>query len=152
MKVPLIILFVALATIQNALAVEPADYSVRFGVIEADIQSGASSLRETTTIPLKLRDTGFRWGFSISPGDRSPFTYQYTIHLPSPPAMLSGDLQKLNPEKPSNTAMSEKVESKGGPTMHTMWFDPGDPTGNYKIEVFVNGRLQQTASFTVFAR
>lgn len=152
MKIRTMAFLLALATVQSICAAEPDLYSVRFGSIETDANTGKTALTETVSIPLKLKDTGFRYGFEITPPDNKPFSYQYTLHFPSPPEILTGDLGAINPEHPSVTAMSEKLESQGGSTSYFMWFDPGDPTGDWNIEIFVNGQLQKTVSFTVLAK
>jgi len=125
------------------------DYRVRFGIVEKD-KAGAYFLSaETTDIPLKYRDTGFRFGYEIVPPDKDSYTYQCVIHTPVPPETITGGLANSNPGSPSTTITSEMQKSPGGPSIDYLWFDQGDPAGDWSMDVFANGKLQRTIRFTV---
>ena len=148
-KLSLACFFLALAA--EALCSGPSSYSIRFGVIETS-PAGVSTIRETTTLPLKLEDTGFLFGFAIVPPDDRPFSLKYVLHLPSAPKHLGGGFAKANPGKPTSTIRSftKQLSARGRMVpIQPLSFDPGDPIGTWKVEIFVNGQLQKVQSFTV---
>jgi hypothetical protein len=125
------------------------DYHIRFGIIQGDKVGSYSLAEETTIIPYKLGDTGFRFGYEIVPPKQNAYSCQYVVHLPTPPGKITGGLTQVNPAKPSTTITSHKKEIAGGTYIDAMWLDPGDPIGNYSIDVFVNGKIQKTIKFSV---
>jgi hypothetical protein len=124
-------------------------YRVRFGTVEKDKAGHPSLAAETTRLPLKFRDTGFRFGYEIVPPDQGSYTYQYVVHTPAPPATITGGLADSNSGPPTTTVTSETKTSSGGTTVDYLWFDPGDPVGDWSIDIFTNGKLQRTIKFTV---
>ncbi len=124
-------------------------YVVRFGIIECDKAGNCALAKETSEIPFKLRDTGFRFGCEISPPDNEPYTCKYIIHVPAPPAVITGGLKEANGEKPSNLIKSHLKHIGGGKYTDPMWFDVGDPKGNCVIDIFVNDKLLKSIKFTV---
>jgi hypothetical protein len=128
---------------------EPKPYVIRFGAVATDSQTGAPRIKETTTIPFKLRDTGFRFGFAVFPPDDQPYSIRYVTHLPSAPERLTDGFAAANPGKPTATITSSLKHVPSGAFLQPLLFDPGDPLGKWKIEIYVNGQLQKTITFDV---
>jgi hypothetical protein len=152
MKYPtLLLLGACLAIAPFARATDdPAAFRIRFGVLREDKDGNSSLVAETTDLVRKFKATGYRWGFEITTSAANvPFEYQFVFHLPAPPDQVTGDLAKTNPEKPGTTISSEKTRTSETAVIHSFWFDPGDPTGNWQIEIWVNGKLARTISFRV---
>jgi len=133
-----------LAALCTAGADAPA-YTIRFGIMETDKTTGLTKLTETTTLPFKTRETGFQFGFEIIPPDDKPYTYQVIGHLPSPPKQLSGLLENIKP----STTITSPTQQASGTYWQPNYFDLGDPLGEWKLDVLVNGKLQRTITFTV---
>jgi len=121
-------------------------YKILFGIFEKS--EGTVRLKETTVIPLKLKSTGFEFGFEIIPSGNEPYTYQTFVHTPSPPEHIGGIAEKENPDQHALIGKTP-VQMAVGPYMQPTWFDPGDPLGEWKIDVLVNGKLLKTITFTV---
>jgi hypothetical protein len=125
------------------------NFHIRFGIIARDDLGNYFISKETTNIPRKFRETGFRFGYEVVPPDQNPYTCQFVVHLPSPPDAITGGIAQVNPGKPSTTITSQKKEISGRSYIALMWFDPGDPVGDYSVDVFVNGKLLKTIKFNV---
>jgi hypothetical protein len=121
-------------------------YRVRFGTIETDASGNDFLGKATTTIPLRLKETGFRYGIEIVPPDDGPYTYHCVFHFSAAPKIVTGDLAG---QTPSATLQTNEVSVSGGKTLDENWFDPGDPVGEQSMDVFVNGRLVKTITYTV---
>lgn len=131
----------------------PANYQISFGIFESDKEGNDYLTNETTTIPLKLQNTGFLYGFEIQPSNQDPYSYQYVLHLPAP-STTSGDLAQTSAGMPVKGALTDVATSSihansGGGTEETMWFDPGDSLGNYSVDILINGKLVKTIAYTV---
>jgi hypothetical protein len=124
-------------------------YVVRFGIIECNETDGCYLSKETSEIPFKVRDTGFRFGFEIIPPNSESYTCRYMVHLPSPPAAITGGLKDVNPGKPSNMIKSHLKHVAGVKYVDPMWFDVGDPKGDCTIDIFINEKLSRTINFKV---
>jgi hypothetical protein len=125
------------------------DYHIRFGIIEGDKVGSYILAKETTIIPYKFRETGFRFGYEIVSPVHGSYFCQYVVHLPSSPDVITGGLAQVNAVNPSSTITSHKKEIAGGTYVDAMWFDPGDPVGDCSIDIFVNGELLKTIKFSV---
>ena len=61
-----------------------------------------------------------------------------------------GDFAKPILGKPTNTIRSlAKQVPRGWAAVESLSFDSGDPTGKWKVEIFVNGKLQKGQTFSV---
>jgi hypothetical protein len=127
----------------------PDAFKIRFGIIEDDPKTGAPQIRETTTIPMKLESTGFRFGFAIETPDKGAYSFRFVTQLPSAPERLSGGLAEKNPGKPTATVNSPTLQIPRGGGLLPLTFDPGDPLGKWKIELFIEGQPAKTIEFTV---
>jgi len=127
-------------------------YRVRFGILEIDSSGKARRLKEETSIiPLKLRETGFRFGLEIVPPDTKPFKFQLITYPPSAPKIITGSFQKTDSKVAPAAITSPVYEANGGgkSPLVPLWFDAGDPIGNWKIKISVEGRLTATVEFAV---
>jgi hypothetical protein len=142
MKTLIIILgFIITTSFLNASGADTQNgYDVHFGIIGNDIAGKHIISKETNTIPYKMRDTGFRFGYQIVPHGNNSYVCEDIVRLPSTPRKITGDYGAIKPSK---------YEMAGGPFMEVMWLDPGDPAGDYSVEVFVNEKLIKTIKFSV---
>jgi hypothetical protein len=147
-----LIILICFTSIASLLNIHGADirggYHIRFGILESDKSGNYFLSKETTIIPRKLKETGFRFGYEIVPLDHTPYICQYIIHLPSSPDTITGGLAQVNPWKPSTTISSHKKEISG-PYIDPMWFDPGDPAGDCSIDIIVNEKPLKKIKFRV---
>jgi len=121
-------------------------YRVRFGTIETDASGNEFFAKETTVIPFRLKDTGFRFGIEIMPPAAEPYTYHCVIHFSAVPKVLTGEFAG---QTPSATMQTNEVSVSGGTVVDDNWFDPGDPVGAESMDVFINGKLVKTFKYTV---
>lgn len=125
-------------------------FNIMFGQMEKG-PSGYYVTNETTTLPLKLKDSGFRFGFTVKSAQNSSFNGYEIIYLPVTPKVITGDL------KESSTTSNDGKIIRGLETKYnagefwsnSLWFDKGDPLGKWKIEIYLNGKLMKTIDFTV---
>jgi hypothetical protein len=104
--------------------------------------------KETTTIPLKLKDSGFEYGIMITPPDDKPYRYQMVFHFSAAPKVITGN--GFESSEPSDT-MRTPVTGAIGCACDEYWFDEGDPMGDQSVDVYVNGQLVKTIKYTVVA-
>lgn len=142
-----IALFVWESSSYNTAHKEGGDhFSVRFGILGVNSSGDYFLEQETATIPLKYKDSGFRYGLEIVPPDDESFTYQCVFHFSAAPKVLTGEA--FENSVPSATLRTPKVEYKGT-AIEYYWFDPGDPTGAQSVDIFVNDKLIKTINYTV---
>lgn len=132
-------------------AVTSAEGKRDFFIVKAGIMEpsgdGIDRLRETNTVSMNpSRKPGFC--FIVDPP--SPNRYQvYSVHhLPKVPAALTGDFAK-SPPQAAVSGIQTETSVVDGIRPFCFDFSPGDPVGNYKIEVFINGNLNTTLDLTV---
>ena len=125
---------------------DASGFVVRFGILEVDSSKNLVLAKETTTIPMKLQDTGFEYGIVIVPPDDKPFTYRMVLHFSSSPKVVTGN--GFESHEPSTT-MRTPVINASGVTYEEYGFDEGDPLGEQSIDVYINGQLAKTIKYTV---
>jgi len=126
-----------------------SEYKIRFGTVESDLEGKDHLTKETTTIPMRLQDTGFRYGVEITPPDNEPYTYHLVFHFSAAPKVVTGDgFENLIPSK---TLQTKEVTVPGGVMVDENGFDPGDPMGEQSLDVYINGKLVKTIQYTVVA-
>jgi hypothetical protein len=129
---------------------ENAQFQIPFGIFAPQAPGRPARLaEETLTIPLRFRESGFRWGFAIIPPSPGEYTWRAVFHLPQPPQSVGsvGHIVKRSNVSPTLAEIPVRHETEG--TAFVMNFDKGDPLGLWKIEVFINDKLARTISFQV---
>ncbi len=132
-----------------------SDYSVaggtnliiKFGQME-ESSSGYYVAKETTIIPLKLRDTGFKFGFSVQSSDNASFNGYKIIYMPAIPKTIGPGIKEKNVSY-EGTVIKGKEERYDGMWWEFFVFDEGDPLGKWKLEIYINGKLAKTINFKV---
>ena len=137
-------------TVENAKAIvaeqAAATYDIKFGVLATGPDGADYLSEETATIPLKLHDTGFKYGLVITPPNDQEYTVHFIIHFSAPPKVLTGNLSSTDGDASTVRTDPERVT---GVNVQTFWFDPGDPLGDQSIDVYINDKLVKTIHYTV---
>lgn len=123
-----------------------SEYQIRFGWMKQREDGSYYVYKETRTIALLLKDTGYRWGYTIH--SKNLFFSTFSIDYgPGEPQVKPAADQGSTPAT---------VQIKIGPTRvydgyYWRWTanDAEDPLGHQKIEIYINGKLYQTIHFTV---
>ena len=122
--------------------IDPANYIVKFGIFEKETYLIAE---ETTTIPMQYKDTGFGIGYMISSRDQSDFE-EYSIAYPPRDGVAGDEIKRTG----TSTGLKGPVgKSRKGDISHKFGFDPGDPSGTWLIDIFVNDQLVKSITFEV---
>lgn len=130
---------------------EAEDFQVKFGVVEN--RNGVTLVFEDRrSIPLLTKDTGFYFGFTIFPPDNQPYNFHSTFFSPEA-AQLSNETGEIIKEIESSADLKQQFRlptrrAKGITTM-PMWFDVGDPPGEYRIEIYIQEKLVHSVDFMV---
>lgn len=127
---------------------ERTEFLVKVGIMErATVNQDV--LRETNEVTMDpSRRPGFC--FLIDPPNDEPYEIYSVHYLPAPPEKLSGIFREYDP----NTAVSgikTPIEHAQGIRPFCYDFHPGDPLGEYRIEVFINGTRYTTLPLNVIA-
>jgi hypothetical protein len=120
----------------------------KFGILKETSASEYSMAVETTRIPRKLKQSGFRFGVSFDNPGRDQIEWYEVVHLPSPVREVSGDLNRAE-------SRTLRTDMQGGRDQHVVdhfWFDQGDPLGKHRLELIVNGVLKYSVDFEVVDR
>ncbi len=123
-----------------------SEYQIDFGLMKQRADGSYYVYKETRTIALLLKETGFRWGYTIR--SKNLYFSTYSIDYgPSAGLQASADNAAITR---GNTLV------RMGPTRvydgyYWRWTanDAGDPLGEQKIEIYINGKLYQTIHFTI---
>jgi hypothetical protein len=121
-------------------------YSIKFGILGTDAAGNDFLAQETTTIPLKYKDSGFRYGLVITPPNDEAYSYQCVFHFSSAPKVITGAAFDVN--EPSATMRTPEVQARGEQVEY-YWFDPGDPSGDQSVDIFINGKMVRTIKYKV---
>ena len=142
----LLTLLIAMTVLPCANAAD-ASGQFKFGIFAPEVHGQADKIaNETLTLPYKFEATGFRWGIEYFPADSTEYSLRVVIYLPSPPSSISGTLEG---SKDSPTIVKTRDLKQTGRSTRTFYFEKGDPMGEWKIEVFIDGKLARTFRFQV---
>lgn len=123
------------------------DYKIFFGILKKDA-SGDYYLplkSVTTKIPLKLKETGLRFGYEVTPKENKKHTISTVLYMPSPPKIKRKGSAGGGKENVFRTG--EKTYS--GKSAHAFYFNEGDPAGRWKMEIYIHGELDAVIKFNV---
>jgi len=124
------------------------DFIVKFGKLQKDSSGRCFVSSETTQIPLLLKDSGFRFGFTVENKKGNQFTGYYIDYLPIPPETLTGDYKYNKPEDGGKKYISNK-RTYNAYWWNDWWSDEGDPLGECKVEIYVNDELLKVIKYTM---
>lgn len=125
-----------------------SEFQIKFGIVTKGCPDYFVS-NETTTIPLKVKSTGFHWGFTVMGNKNEKFTSSFIIYLPKSQEIISKDNKKNASLKQDGRVIKSKPVTSTGSYAYPFYFDEGDPAGQWKIEIFVNNTLKKTLNFRV---
>ena len=104
--------------------------------------------RESDFVPLIPKNTCYEWDIQLDTEMESVQVKEVFI-LPSKPKTW-GDEEGMNLQHDNKVSVRQKVIKLENGTISSGWcVAEGDPTGNHKIDVFVNGVLAKSFSFVV---
>ena len=131
---------------------EIEDFQVKFGAIE-NRNDVSLVFEDSTSLPLLTKDTGFYYGFTILPSNNEPYNYHCHFYPPET-AQFSCETGEIVREIASsdNSQKGFRLPTRRTQGISTtpMWFDPGDPPGEYRIEVYINDNLVEGINFMVY--
>jgi hypothetical protein len=137
---------ISLPSTQSLAANDNRIYNIRLGILGTDAGGNYFLAQETTVIPLKYKDSGFRYGLIITSSDGGPFEYQCVFHFSGAPKVITG--AAFDSDQASATMRTPKVQAQGS-ALEYYWFDPGDPSGNESVDILINDKLVKTINYTV---
>ena len=104
--------------------------------------------RESDFVPLIPKNTCYEWDIQLDTEMESVQLKEVLI-LPSKPKTW-GDEEGMELQHDNKVSVKQKVVKLESRTISGGWcVADGDPTGNHKIDVFVNGVLAKSFSFVV---
>jgi len=131
-----------------SFAADENDFRVELGVMER-VGGATDRLRPTHTVTMDpTRKPGYC--FLVHPPDNEPYRIYSIHHLPAAPERLAGALHPLSPSQVAQ-GVRTPTERIDGIRPFCFDFDPGDPLGAYRIDVFVNDALKATLEMDVVA-
>lgn len=112
----------------------PDTFLVKAGIMEP-ASAGVDRLQETQRVTMDpARRPG--WCFLVDPPDDQTYEVYSVTYLPDPPRQLTGDFAGQSEASPGLRSATSRVD---GIRPFCFDFDPGDPLGEYRVEVFING-------------
>ena len=131
-----------------AVNTQPDMGEVRFGLMHRAENGELELVRETLTIPLKLRDPDYAFGYVYCPNHTNEYRIHDISYMPSSPTTLSGEISIL-PVGSATKGLKTPEYTMHGVHQMEYWFDEGDPLGNYRIDVVVNDHRVRSIRFKV---
>jgi len=117
----------------------------KFGILRQTSDGEYAMDVETTRIPKRVKDTGFRFGVAIDNPSGKMIEWYELVHLPARTQQLSGGFSEVSP-----TVLKTDIQhSDQEHIVDEFWFDEGDPVGPHRMEVYVNGVLRFEVGFEV---
>ena len=111
-------------------------FLVKAGVMEP-VDAMGDRLRETQTITMDPeRIPG--WCFLVLPPNDETYEVYSITYLPGQPKELTGDFAG---QSEASAGLRSATSRGDGIRPFCFNFDPGDPLGEYRTEVFINGTL-----------
>jgi len=103
----------------------------------------------TTTVPLKEGDA-YGWKITLD-NYQGKVKWREVLSLPKPPeTWITQDHKNFSISKDGKTAISTRTETPVNGVIENFWsISPGDPVGEYKIEVYIDERLIGNFAFEV---
>lgn len=123
-------------------------YDIRFGVIEADSEGFLDVTHETEAIPLLLQNTGFSFGYLITPPDDRIYTTHEVLYLPAAPRFI--DFNMPVEQKADGRIIKTPNIIRQKSTIYPYSFSTGDPVGPWKLDIHINDELYKTIRFMVY--
>ena len=121
-------------------------FELKFGILSEPQPRRYLLKRQTTTIPKCVyADTGFLFGYIIQEKSSKPFRLETVLHLPENPKVLSGALA----HQQASRVLRSPPKDLNGSGASGFRFDSGDPSGQYKIEFYVDEKLLRAIEFVV---
>lgn len=135
----------ACAPVENS--VEQRDFIVKAGVMEPK-NDGVDRLRETGTVTMNPeRIPG--WCFIVDPPDNEPYEIYSVHYLPEDPQNLTGEFAD---QQESIDGYKTDMSRAEGIQPFCFDFHEGDPLGEYRADVFINGTLKAELRIQVVAQ
>ena len=100
-------------------------------------------INETFIIPY-----GKNFGYDIPLENKGVHKVYDILYMPRTPKMLTGYLSDNAPKAAITGAKTRPYEAKDR-VKNIYWFDEGDPVGQYRIDVYVDGKKFQSFEFEV---
>jgi len=129
----------------SAVAREPEITNIRFGVVRQISEGIFEFVEETTRIQRRLKSTGYRFGIGFDNPECKMIEWFEQIHLPKPLKEVTGNLQQAR----TSVMRSITFKSDRPTVIDEFWFDEGDPVGEHRLELFVNGKIRDWFDFIV---
>lgn len=117
----------------------------RFGIIRPVSKKVFEFVSETTVIPRRYKDSGFRFGVGFDNPNGTPIEWYEVVYLPSDLKQLSGNFQRTS----TKTLRTRTFRSSRTSVVDDFWFDKGDPIGKHRLELYVNNVLRYSVDFEV---
>jgi len=141
------------SSLVSLISTEKADPPIpvigsHFYVGTRDLVNDKFIWRESDFVPLIPDNTCYLWDIQLDTEMESVQVKEVFI-LPSKPKTW-GDEEGMNLQHDNKVSVRQKVIKLEKGTISSRWcVAEGDPTGNHKIDVFVNGVLAKSFSFVV---
>jgi len=120
-------------------------YEIKFGILRPTPGGGYDLDVETAQIPRLFENTGFRFGVVLSNPGGATVQWYRVVHLPAEPQRLGGPLRKVGPR----VVRSEMTRTNDLRKVVWYSFNEGDPLGQYRMEVYINGVREFDVMFDV---
>ena len=121
-----------------------ADYTVRFGELRGPVDQ--RTVAPTRNIKFCVDSTGYGFGYEVVPQIGGSYEYYTIFHIPAPVQTLK---LKTSEVRAGGREIKTAPARASGRKVVGFRFSPGDPEGDWRIEIFVNSKLIDTISFKV---
>lgn len=125
-----------------------ADVQVSFGIIQG-VGMDRRIIEETTSIPLRYRNTGFVWGFVVRSTPPGNHDGHFVLRLPKVPRTIGSNVRSQSQLGEDGRVITKNFRLTGGEYWQSIVFDEGDPPGTWHLVVYLNGKVVRAFPFEV---
>jgi len=141
-----ILIFSLLLAALHSVAIENDDPTAfAFGILKSSVDGSYTLQSATTTIPRRLKSTGFRFGIAFQNPGRRNVEWHEVIHFPSEPSQATGTMHKASPK----VLKTEAKISDEAVIVDDFWFDEGDPLGRHRMDLYIDRHKVYSVEFEV---
>ncbi len=128
---------------------DTGEFIIEFGELDGVEGQGLSFARESKRIPLRYRQDGYLFGVRITPPTNESYEVRFVHYLPAVPRDTAGKVSGA-PVSQEGRVIEGSGDVSEGISVYPFGFDPGDPEGEYKVEVYLNGTRMAVLPYSVY--
>lgn len=125
----------------------PSGGTFQFGLLSGSTPGTLRVDVETTSLPVRRDTPTPYYGFYLNQPQLEPFSLQTIMYPPAAPVAVP----KSWISKPEDFAsgLKSQIRTVNGPLLTGYIFNDGDPPGEYRLDIVINGKLWRSIKYSI---